>query len=354
MDSRVTEHAKILTNYCTGVKRGDNVLVEIRGDADGLELATEISKEAARVGGHTLIVATPEEAMRTIIDSTPIEELAITSRNWLEVLRASDVDIIILSPANTRALENVDSKRMATHGKAAQPLREEQLKKRWNITVHPTNALAQDAGMSLTEYRDFAYSAMIRDWNAEIDRMKKLKAIMEKASEVQLIGEDTDLSFSMKGRTAVIDDARLNLPGGEVFTAPVDNSATGKIYFDLPAVYGKEVTGVRLRFDKGVIVDYSASKNESFLKEIIETDDGSKRLGEFGIGTNRGINRFTRRILFDEKMVQTVHLAIGNAYKECGGVNKSAVHWDMIKTMKPGKIIMDGEPVQTDGKFIWE
>jgi aminopeptidase len=208
--------------------------------------------------------------------------------------------------------------------------------------------------MSLTEYKDFVYSAMIRDWDAEVDRMRKLKSDMDNASEVRLMGKDTDLSFSIKGRTAVIDDAKYNLPGGEVFTAPLDDSATGKIYYDLPSLYGKEVTDIRLTFDKGVVVDYSASKNESLLKELIETDEGSRRLGEFRIGTNRGINRFTKRILFDEKMAETVHLAIGRAYKECGGINKSAVHWDMIKTMKPGEIIMDGKTVQKDGKFSWE
>jgi len=354
LDSRVVEHAKIVTNYCTSVKRGDHVLIDLR-DIAGFELAAEILKEVVRLGGRPLIIALPSEAVRDIVDLMPIEELPIcTPQHYLQALKASDVDIIIVSPANTRILENADSKRMAMLQKATEPLFEEQLKKRWNVTIHPTNALAQEAGMSLTEYKDFAYSAMIRDWNAEIDKMKKLKAIMEKASEVQLIGKDTDLSFSIQGRTAVIDDAKYNLPGGEAFTAPIDDSATGTIYFDLPAIYGKEVTDVRLTFDKGVIVNYSASKNDSFLKEMIETDEGSKRLGEFGIGANRGIGRFTKRILFDEKMAGTIHLAIGDAYKECGGVNKSAVHWDMIKTMKPGKILMDGEPVQIDGKFFWE
>jgi len=209
--------------------------------------------------------------------------------------------------------------------------------------------------MSLAEYTEFVYSATLRDWKDEINWMQKLKQIMERADQVQLIGKETDLSFSIKGRVPVIDDAKSNFPGGEVFTASIDNSASGKIYFDLSSVkYGKEVTEIRLTFDKGVIVDYSASKNEALLKQIVETDEGSKRLGEFGIGTNRGINRFTRNILFDEKMADTIHLAIGFAYEECGGVNKSAVHWDMIKTMKPGEVIMDGQTIQKDGKFFWE
>lgn len=354
MDSRIVEHAKTLVNYCTGVQRGDHVLIDLRG-IEGFELATEIFKEVARLGGHPLITALPLEGARALVDIMPIEELPIcTPQHFLEALKASNVHIIISSPANTRTLENVDSARMRMFQKAMAPLSKEQLKKRWNVTVHPTNGLAQEAGMSLTEYEDFAYSAMNREWHVEIERMKKLKSLMDKTAQVRLLGEDTDLSFSIRGRTSLIDDAKVNLPGGEVFTAPVDDSATGTIYFDVPAIYAKEVTEVRLTFEKGVIVKYSATKNESYLKEMIETDDGSNRLGEFGIGTNRGINRFTKSILFDEKMAGTIHLAIGNAYAECGGVNKSAVHWDMIKTMKPGKIVMDGEPVQVDGKFLWE
>jgi aminopeptidase len=284
-----------------------------------------------------------------------LEDLIVTPKNLLEAMRASDVDIHILSHSNTRFLETVDSKRVAIYNKAMEPYRDEYLKKRWNGTIHPTNAHAQEAGMSLGEYRDFVYSSVLRDWPSEIARMKPLKEKMDKAGEVRLIGTDTDLSFSIKGRIAVVDDAKLNMPGGELYTAPVDDSATGKILFDLPSIYaGKEVTGIRLRFEKGMIVDYSASKNESLLKELIATDEGSKRLGEFGVGTNRGITRSTKTILFDEKIAGTIHLAIGNAYKQCGGINKSAVHWDMIKTMKPGEILMDDESVQKDGKFSWE
>lgn len=354
MDSRVVEHAKILVNYCTSVKPGDNVRVGIQ-DAEGLELATEVCKEAARNGAHPLIIASPSEMIRGLIDSTPIKELGVTPRNYLELTRASDVAIHIASPANRKSLESADSQRLATYNQAFQPINEETLKKRWTATLHPTNSFAQEAGMSLSEYKEFAYSAIIRDWNTEIQRMKKLKVVMDKASEVRLIGKETDLSFSIKGRLAVVDDAKYNLPGGEVFTAPIDDSATGKIYYDLPAIsYGKEVTDIRLEFNKGRIVDYFASKNEAFLKQMIETDEGSRRLGEFGIGTNRGINRFTKMILFDEKMAETVHLAIGRAYEECGGTNKSAIHWDMIKTMNPGEILMDGVSVQKDGKFSWE
>jgi aminopeptidase len=336
------------------------VLIRIGGaqssfDPEGLELAGEVFKEASRQGAHALIVVFPTEATKSYYDVTSESDLAVTPRNYYELVKISDAVIGIQAEANTRLLEHTDPKRIGIRLNALRPISEEQLKKRWCGTLYPTKASAQDARMSLQEYRDFVYSSVLRDWKVEAERMKKLKAAMENADHVHLVAKDTDLSFSVKGRIAVIDDAKHNFPGGEVFTAPIDDSATGKIYFDLPSVrYGQEVTDVRLTFEEGVVVDYSASKNGRFLKQIIETDQGSKRLGEFGIGANRGINRFTRNILFDEKMAETIHLALGHAYEECGGVNKSAIHWDHIKTMNPGEIIMDGQIIQKNGKFTWE
>ena len=224
-----------------------------------------------------------------------------------------------------------------------------------SVIPYPTEAFAQEAEMSLKEYEDFVYSAMLLNWEKEKEKMNEIKKIMDDTDKVRVVGKETDLTLSIKNRTPVVSDGTHNMPGGEVFTAPVDNSASGKIFFDLPSVrYGKEVHGIRLTLDKGQIVDYSASKNEALLKAMINTDEGSIRLGEFGIGTNRNITKFTRNILFDEKIAGTIHLAIGFAYKDCGGINESAIHWDMIKTMKQGQIILDGEIIQKDGKFKWD
>jgi aminopeptidase len=209
--------------------------------------------------------------------------------------------------------------------------------------------------MSLKEYEDFVYSAILIDWASQRTQMEKLKKALDQADKVRLIGEKTDLTMSVKGRNAIVGDATHNVPGGEVYTAPVDDSAEGEICFDLPGIrYGREIKGIRLKFCKGEVVDYSAETNQDALKSIIETDQGSKRIGELGIGTNRGIKRFTKNILFDEKIGDTIHLALGNAYKDCGGINKSAIHWDIIKTMKPGQILLDGKVLQKDGKFSWE
>ncbi|MEM2935780.1 MAG: aminopeptidase [Candidatus Bathyarchaeia archaeon] len=351
MDPRISEHARILVEYSTKVREGDRVVIQINDY--GRELATEVYKEAARRGASPLIIMVPTEALRGYYELAPEEYLQVFPEHYYELVKASDVFIHILSEENTRYLSNVDPKRISVRSLATKKITDERLKKRWCVTQFPTPAQAHEAEMSLREYEDFLYSAVLRDWKKEAEKMNRLRQIMNKADTVQIIGDETDLTMAIRGRNAVVSDGTHNLPGGEVFTAPLEDSVNGEIFFDLPAIkYGREVTGIRLKFAKGEIVNYSANKNEDLLRAMINTDEGSKRLGELGIGTNRGINRFTKNILFDEKMAGTIHLALGNAYKECGGTNQSAIHWDMIKTMKTGKILLDGENIQE--KFKWE
>jgi len=352
MDPRISEHARIIVEHSTRIKAGDKVVIQI-GDY-GRELATEVYKEAAKRGASPLITMVPTEALRSYYEVTPEEYLHTFPGHYYELVKASDVIIHILSEENTRYLSNIDPKRISGRSLATKRIADERLRKRWCVTQFPTPAQAQEAEMSLREYEDFVYSAVLRDWKKEAEEMNRLRQIMNKTGTVQILGDKTDLTMAIRGRTAVISDGTHNLPGGEVFTAPLEGSVDGEILFDLPAIrYGKEVQGIRLKFAKGEIIDYSATKNEDLLGAMINTDEGSRRLGELGIGTNRGINRFTKNILFDEKMAGTIHLAIGNAYKECGGTNESAIHWDMIKTMKQGKILLDGEPIQENGKFNW-
>ena len=209
--------------------------------------------------------------------------------------------------------------------------------------------------MSLSEYRDFVYGAILLDVDEQHNRMEKLATIMKAADRVKLIGDRTNLEFSIEGRIPVISDPVHNVPSGEVFTAPLDTSTNGEIYFDLPAIrLGREVRGVHLNFKDGNAVDVSAEQNEDFLKEQLNIDEGAKRLGEFGVGMNLRITRFTKNILFDEKIGGTIHLAMGRAYKENGGTNESILHWDFIKNMRQGSIIMDGKTIQNNGRFLWD
>jgi len=351
MDHRITDHARFIVTYSTEVKRGDHVLI-VASDC-GLDLASEVYNESAKLGASPIIVMTPSEATRKYFELTPEEYLDIFPRHLYELIEASDVIISIKSDLNTRSLSNIDPRKMTRRDRATSRLRDMRQSKRWCGTQTPTPGLAQEAGMSLKEYEDFVYSAILIDYSKQHALMERLKQLLDRADRIQLIGEMTNLSMSIKGRNTVVEYPKNNVPSGEVSSAPVDDSAEGEIWFDVPSLrYGREVKGVWLKFTKGELIDYSAETNMETLRYIVQTDEGSKRLGEIGIGTNSAINRITRNTLFDEKISGTVHLAFGNAYKASGGVNRSAIHWDLVKTMKPGQIVVDGNILQKDGRFM--
>lgn len=225
-------------------------------------------------------------------------------------------------------------------------------KNNWVLCGYPSVPAAEDAGMSLSEFEDFVFSATNIDWSEMSKRQDLLKGIVDKGRHVRIIGEGTDLSFSIKGNKAIKCDGKCNMPDGEVFTAPKRDSVNGKVSFSFPTVYmGKEVRDVVLHFKDGRVVKASASRNEDFLKKMLEVDEGARYLGEFGIGMNYAIKRFIKNTLFDEKIGGTIHLALGMAYKESGGKNESAIHWDMIT--KPEKVYIDDRIILKDGEFMF-
>jgi aminopeptidase len=225
---------------------------------------------------------------------------------------------------------------------------------RWVGCQYPTPALAQDAGMSLRQFEDFLFGACLLDWDAERERMSRYAERFDAAEQLRIVSGGTDLTLGLAGRTCRVDAAGANMPGGEFFTSPVEDSAEGTITFtEYPAVYlGQEAAGVRLRFAGGLVVDASAEANEEFLVEMLDSDDGARRLGELGIGCNPGITRHMKNTLFDEKIDGTVHLALGNGLPEVGGTNVSQIHWDMVKDLRDGgRIELDGEVVQENGTW---
>lgn len=352
MDERIIKHARILVDHSTKVKAGDMVLISYSDH--GLDLVKAIYALASERGASPIIQQTPTEALRSLYDLTPEIYLSRLPVHELSTYTASDVIIAIKGEENLRAMRSLDKKRLSLRAQATKPIKDVYLKKRWVVTQVPTPAYAQEAEMSMHEYEDFVFNAVLRDWRVDENKLRAVEELMEKTDEVRITGKDTDLTFSIKGRKTISDFGEHNVPWGEAFTAPVEDSANGEIYFDLPSVrYGDEARDIRLKFSKGEIVDYKASKGEDLLKAMIETDEGSHRLGEFGIGTNDNITKFTRNILFDEKMAGTIHLAIGFAYPDCHGKNQSAIHWDMIKTMKPGEVLFDGRLVMKDGVFTF-
>jgi aminopeptidase len=226
--------------------------------------------------------------------------------------------------------------------------------KAWVGCQWPTPALAQDAGMTLEQFTEFLYGAVLIDWDALEQEMQKIADRFDAADEVRIVGEETDLTFSLAGREGRVSGIGPNMPSCEVFYAPVEDSANGVVTFsEYPAYYhGRDVNGARLRFEDGVAVEITADANEDFLREMLSTDEGASRLGEFGIGCNPGIQQHMRNTLFDEKIEGTIHLAMGMAYPVVGGTNESAIHWDMVKDLRRGgELYCDGELVQRDGAW---
>lgn len=352
-DPRVEKLADILVNYSAKIKKRDTVL--IRGDELGKPLLLEVYRKVVEAGGNPLTSVTFEEMNKIFYDCASEEQLSHTSRIRLYEAKNCDAVIIVHAPANSKALSAVDPEKMSMKSKANKPVSEIIVnKKRWVLTNYPTQALAQDAEMSLDEYEEFLFSATNLDW-AKVDReQESIKKVVDKGNTIRIVGEETDLTFSIKGRKGTKCSGSFNIPDGEIFYAPIENSANGHIYYDFPAIHGgKEVSGIRLGFEKGKVVKATAEKNEEYLFAMLDTDKGARFIGEFGIGTNYGIKMFTRDILFDEKIGGTIHLAIGQSYKESGGKNDSAIHWDMIKDLRDnGAIYLDGKRIQENGKFL--
>ncbi|MDY6774969.1 MAG: aminopeptidase [Halobacteria archaeon] len=355
MDDRVREHAEILVDWSTDVQRGDNVVISASEGADDLVVA--LNEEIAKRGAEPITVYSPSEASRAFLTNYD-GEFSLPDHK-LALYEEADVVISIRSGANLRAMKNVPGDLLAERARAMEPVREERLSKRWCLTQHPTNAHAQMAEMSLSEYEDFVYSAVLRDWEEVEEEQEILKERLDDASEVYIEGEDTEIRMSVDGMNAVNSCGRHNMPSGEVFTAPVVDSVEGEVLFDKPLIHqGRKMEGVSLRFEEGDVVEFSAERNEEILEDILTTDEGASRLGELGIGTNREIDVFSNNMLFDEKMGDTIHMALGRAYDDNVGEgreqNQSAVHVDMIKDVSDGRIEFDGEVIQENGRFVWE
>jgi aminopeptidase len=305
----------------------------------------------------------PEGLDKVYYDVASDEQLGFVDPILKYEYENADHTIRIQSETNTKSLTAVDPAKQKLTGKARLPLREIMIKRdRWCLTLFPTNAYAQDAEMSLAEFEDFVFGAMFLDkpdpvaaWTELEGRQQRLADDMMKVREVRLIGPDTDLRLGVAGRIWKNSSATHNVPSGEIFTGPVEDSVEGRIRYSFPIVaYGREMDDIRLVFRGGRVVEASASKNEAFLIQMLDSDPGARVLGELGIGTNYGIQRHIKNILFDEKIGGTVHTAVGASYPETGGTNKSALHWDLIKDLRTpeSSILVDGEPLQKAGKFL--
>ena len=286
----------------------------------------------------------------------PTERLSTMAPIEAHAWEQADALLSIVAPENTRELSLLPADRLALVQGATREhydrVFSHELK--WVGCQFPTPALAQDADMSVQEFTDFLYGACLLDWDAERERMKHYAELFDEAKVVRIVSADTDLSLGIGGRPTEVDAGGANMPGGEVFCSPVEDSADGTIAFsEFPAVYtGKEVEGIRLRFEGGRVTEASATKNEDFLLSMLDLDEGSRRLGELGIGCNPGITRHLKNTAFDEKIDGTVHLALGNGLPNVGGSNVSRLHWDIVKDLRNGgRIELDGRVVQENGRW---
>jgi aminopeptidase len=361
MDPRIREHAQVLAD-AVSLDTGDNLVIKAEPAADDLIVA--LYELAGDRGAHPVTIRTNRggRAIRGYLRSADQAGVKFETPGHEQALvESADCHVVIRATENVTEMDDVDSDTTAAYQQAHSPILNERLTDRWTLTQHPAPANAQLAEMSTEAYENFVYDAILKDWDGQREFQANMVEILDDAEEVRIAsGETTDVTMSVAGNHAINDTNKHNLPGGEVFTAPVPDAVTGEVLFDKPVYQnGREVLGARLVFEDGDVVEYDAEKNEAVLESILETDPGAKRLGELGIGMNRDIDQFTYNMLFDEKMGDTVHMAVGRAYEATVGEdneqNQSAQHVDMIVDMSDNsRIEVDGEVVQRDGTFRFE
>ncbi len=336
------KHAALLAGYCLDVQAGQQVVVH--GGMAAAPLLAALQREILARDAWPLLRVGVDEGV-VLQGIAPLE---------LVEAETTDATIRIISPTNTNALADTDPALLARATRARAPLRDAGAHRRWNVTLYPTPALAQNAKLSTGAFADLVGRALFLDrddpvaaWGALRDRQARLIETLGAAREIRLEAPGTDLTLDVEGRTWQNSDGKRNLPSGEVFTGPHETSANGTVRFTVPsAPSGVDVAGVELTFRDGEVVEARAERGEAYLLETLATDAGARRLGELGVGTNFGLDRPTGLILLDEKIGGTVHLALGRSYPETGGVNESAVHWDLICDLRAGgRLLADGEPL---------
>ncbi|MCK5685579.1 aminopeptidase [bacterium] len=363
-DQRITKMAQVLVNYSVNVKKNDKVIISASYIAKPLIEA--IYEEILKSGGHPILrIGVPglKERFYEHAEKFQLEYVCEFEKNELETV---DCIINIISDKNTKCLHNVSNEKQAIERMAKRHLSDTFMQRvgreelRAVITLFPTDGLAQAAGMSTRTYEEFVMtSCFLNDidprssWEKLSLWQAKICDFLNKKEIIHIKSAGTDIKFNVKGRTWINCDGKMNFPDGEVFTGPHEDYTHGHITFSYPACYyGKEVLDVKLWFEKGKIVKYEASENIEFLKKMLEIDEGAKIVGELAIGTNLGVQKFTRNVLFDEKIGGTIHVAVGQSIPQSGGKNRSAIHWDMINNMREnGEILADGELIQKDGQF---
>ncbi|MCW3060652.1 MAG: peptidase [Capsulimonas sp.] len=365
-DPRLTKWADTMTQYSLSLKPGQQLLIRV--EEAGVPLAREVYASALRQGAHPHVQVLLDGLDEVFLTTARDAQLEFVSPIRKFEFETVDALCTIMAPTNTARLSGVDPARQAKAQKANSVIRkslsERGAKKAdWVLTLYPTPAAAQNAGISLRAYEDFVMSAMFLDqddpaeaWREFSKKQQHYVDYLNGVKHLRFVAVDTDITMSVEGRRWVNSDGHRNFPSGEVFSGPVENSVNGRVRYTFPTAHlGHEVHDIQLTFESGRVVKAEASSGLEFLEEMLETDAGARTLGEVAIGNNYGVKRYTRNTLYDEKIGGTFHLALGNAYPETGGVNSSAVHWDMVCDMRleagGGAIYADGVVIHENGEW---
>jgi aminopeptidase len=364
-DPRLQRWARTLVQYSVGVAPGD--LFMISSTPAGAPLVKEVYREALKVGAHPYVQIGLPGLPEVLLGEGNEQQLSFVSPMEELVINQFNATLNILAAENTRSLANANPAKQALLSKARGPLQATFMRRqaagelKWSVTLFPTNAYAQDAGMSLDDFSEFVYGACflndedpVARWKALAAEQQQLVDWLKGKESVHVLAKDTDLQLSIKNRVFMNGDGQKNFPDGEFFTGPVEDSVNGHIRFSIPAMFqGRPVEGVRLRFEQGKVVEATAEVGQELLEQMLQMDEGASRLGEFAFGNNFGISRGIKNILFDEKIGGSVHMALGAGYPDTGSVNHSALHWDMICDLRGGgEVRVDGQVFNKDGKFV--
>jgi aminopeptidase len=355
VDPRITKQAEILVDYSLKFKKGENIIIISNFAAKPLVL--ELYKLLIKRGANEIRLQFSDyEFAETFLKNASMDQIKAFPKAEMREIKLMDCYIRIGAPINTRGLSGTDSKKQNERSRVLKPILDYRVEKtRWVVTKYPTDAQAQEADMSFDEYTDFIYRAINGvDWNKKFKEQEKLSKIVSHTKEVRIVGPETDLRLGKAGRSAENGGGDRNMPDGEVFTSVLENQANGYITYTYPALYqGKDFNKVRLEFKSGKVIRANAEKGEEDLNKILDMDKGSRTIGELGIGNNFQIQKFTKDILFDEKIGGSIHIALGRGYKETGSKNDSGLHWDMIKDLRDGgELYFDGILVQKNGKWV--
>lgn len=351
-DSRTKKLAKLILNYSLEIKKGEKIFIDSSDIAKNFieELCKQISLKKA----IPVLNIYPAEYKKNLLKFSSEKQLKFFPKKILNKAKTTQGIVDIENEAFN--LSNIPERKIKTYSSSMKPYWDFLIYNRGNyrrITILlPLKKEAKDAKMSTKQFQDYVYSCCFVNWKKLAKKFKKINKIFEKGKQAELIGKNINLRFSIKGRNSILEAGKQNMPGGEIYMAPIKNSLEGWVRFEYPVIRdGLEISGIFLKFKKGKVVNFSAEKNEKFLRSLLNTDKGARYVGEFGIGINPKAKKITNSWI-DEKIPGTIHLALGKSYEENNGDNDSAIHWDLVKDMKNAQIILDGKIIQKNGKWL--